>query len=162
MLELNPGMMIWTWITFGALAFVLYRVAWKPLLSAVENREKHIHDSIQKAEDARAGAEKALAEQEKKLASAHEDIQKMLKESKEIAEKTRQSLIEQAREDASKLVERAKADIEKERQAVITSLKQEVADLVVDATSKLVGVVVDKSRHQQIIDESIANFGQKN
>ena len=46
--------------------------------------------------------------------------------------------------------------------AAIASLRKEVADIVVDTTSKLIGVVVDKARHQKIIDESISNFGQKN
>ena len=45
---------------------------------------------------------------------------------------------------------------------IVASLKEEVADLVVETTTKLVGVVVDKSKHQQLIDDSISGFGQKN
>jgi F-type H+-transporting ATPase subunit b len=162
MLSLNPGMLVWTWVTFIALAIVLWKLAWKPLLAAVESRENNISDAISKAENARKEAEKLLAEQQEKLAEAQDEMQKVIKEAKQIADRMRNDMIEQARGDAEKIKERAKADIEKEREAVITSLRKEVADIVVDTTSKLVGVVVDKARHQKIIDESISNFGQKN
>jgi len=162
MLSLNPGMLVWTWVTFIALAIVLWKLAWKPLLAAVESREKNISDAISKAENARKEAEKLLAEQQEKLAEAQNEMQKVIKEAKQIADKMRSDMIEQARADAEKIKERAKADIDKEREAVIASLRKEVADIVVDTTSKLVGVVVDKARHQKIIDESISNFGQKN
>ncbi len=162
MLELNPGMVIWTWITFAVLLIVLRKIAWKPLLNVVEQREKTISDSLQKAEEARAEAEKMMLEQQEKLASAQEEIQQMIKDSKQMAEKARNDMLEQARQEAAKIVERAKSDIDKERQMVIASLRQEVAELVVDATAKLVGVVVDKSQHKKLIDESIAKFGQKN
>lgn len=162
LLSLNPGMFLWTIITFVLVAIVLKKIAWKPILDAVEHREKTISEALSKAETAREEAEKLLAEQQKQLASAQEEMQKLIKEGKEMAEKTRQSIVDQAHQDAAKITQRAKEDIEKERQTVIASLKQEVADIVVDATSKLVGVVVDKSRHQKIIDESIAGFGQKN
>lgn len=162
LLKLEPGLVIWTWVTFIVLLFVLKKIAWKPLLNAVESREKIINDSLKKAEEARAEAESIMAEQQEKLASSQEEIQRMIKEAKQMADKMRSDMLEQARADAEKIKDRAKADIEKERETAIASLKIEVADIVVDATSKLVGVVVDKARHQKIIDESISSFGQKN
>lgn len=162
LLKLDPGIFIWTVITFVLVVLVLKRFAWKPILEAVENRERTIRESLRKAEEARAEAERLLAEQQKQLATAQEEMQRLIKEGKEMAEKTRQNLIVQAQEEAAKIKERAREDMEKERQTTIAALKQEVADIVVDATSKLVGVVVDKSQHQKIIDESIARFGQKN
>lgn len=162
LLALNPGMLIWSIITFVILAFVLSRVAWKPILAAVEAREQSIADALERSETARAEAEALLNQQQEKLAAAQGEIQQMIQDSKKMADKLRNDTLNQAREEAGKLVERAKADIERERQAGINSLKQEVADLVVDATARLVGVVVDKNKHESIINESIAKFGQKN
>lgn len=162
LLSLNNGMIVWSWATFVVLMFVLYRIAWKPLLGAVESREHTISASLKRAEEAQAEAEKLLAEQQQKLADAQEEMQKLVKEGKSVAEKMKNDIIEQARVEAQKIKERAKADIEKERQSVIASLKQEVADIVVEATSQLIGVAVDKTRHQKIIDDSIAGFGRKN
>lgn len=162
MLQLEPGMLVWTWITFVAVLLVLWKVAWKPLLGAVESRENRINDSLQKAENARAEAEKLLAQQQEKLAAAQQEIQAMIKEARQTAEKMRADLLEQARLEAEKVKQRARSDIEKERDMMLVSLKQEVADLVLETTAKLVGVAVDKARHQKIIDDSIAGFGQKN
>lgn len=162
MLQLEPGMLVWTWITFVAVLLVLWKVAWKPLLGAVESRENRINDSLQKAENARAEAEKLLAQQQEKLAAAQQEIQAMIKETRQTAEKMRADLLEQARLEAEKVKQRARSDIEKERDMMLVSLKQEVADLVLETTAKLVGVAVDKARHQKIIDDSIAGFGQKN
>lgn len=162
MLQLERGMLVWTWITFIAVLLVLWKVAWKPLLGAVESRENRINDSLQKAENARAEAEKLLAQQQEKLAAAQQEIQAMIKEARQTAEKMRIDLIEQARAEAEKVKERARSDIEKERDMMMVSLKQEVADLVVETTAKLLGAAVDKTRHQKLLDDSIASFGQKN
>lgn len=162
MLQLDPGMMIWTWVTFVALLIILRKIAWKPLLGAVEERERLIGESLRKAEEARTEAEKMIAEQKKKLAEAQDEMQKMLKESKQLADRKYGELVAKANQDAEKLVERARADISREREVVINSLRNEFAGLVVSATSRLIGVAVDKSKHQQLIDESIAAFGKKN
>ncbi|RMI17237.1 MAG: ATP synthase F0 subunit B [Calditrichaeota bacterium] len=161
MLELDSGMIFWTWVTFFLLLLVLRKVAWKPLLGAVEAREQKISESLRRAEEAREEAERLLAEHQQALANAQEEVQRMLKESKEMAEKMRQDILQQAKADASKMIERAKADIEREREMAMSALKQEVADMVVNATAKLIGEVVDKSRHAKLIDEAIAQLGQK-
>ncbi len=162
LLSLNPGMFIWSVITFVAVVIVLRAVAWKPILDAVESREKTISDALQRAEQARTESEKLLAEQQRQLNAVQDEIKAMRDESKKVAEKTAQSIVSEAQTEATKLMQRAKEDIDKERQSAVASLRQEVADIVVDATSKLIGVVVDKSQHQKLIDDSISSFGKKN
>ena len=162
LLSLNPGMFIWSLITFVVVAVVLKRVAWKPILDAVESREKSISDALTRSEEARAEAEKLLKQHEEKLAAAQEEMQRMLKEGKEAAEKISGDIVIKARAESEKIKERAKADIEKEREVMVVALKKDVADIVVQATAKLLNVVVDKSKHQQLIDESVAAFGDKN
>ncbi len=160
MLRLDPGMIIWTWVTFLVLLFVLKKVAWKPLLGAVEERENRIAESLRRAEEARQEAEKLLEEQHRQLAKTQEEVQAMLKESRQMAEKVRSEIIEKAREDANKLMERARRDIEKERQAALMNLRNQVADLVVQATSKLIQVSLDDRKHRQLIDEYIQRLDE--
>ncbi len=160
MLKLEPGMLIWTWVTFFFLLWVLKKVAWKPLLSAVEEREKRIADSLKRAEEAREEAEKYLAEQQEKLAKAQDEVQKMLREGKELAEKMKEDLLAQAREEANKLVERARADISRERQQAILAIKGEIADLVIKATSKLINTTLDEKKHRELIDQYIQSLEQ--
>ncbi len=155
MLQLEPGMMIWTWITFFVLFILLARIAWKPLLSVVNQREKTIGDSLKKAEEAKSEAEKVLEEQEKKFADAQQEIQNLMKQSKTFAEKMKNEIIENAKAEAQKLQEKARADIEREKDSAIIELRKEVADLAVHAASKLIQQNLDAEKHRNLIDSYI-------
>ena len=62
MLEINPGLMVWTIITFIVLLFVLKKLAWKPLLQSLQSREEKIRESSQQAEHARLETQRLIAE----------------------------------------------------------------------------------------------------
>ena len=62
MLDINPGLILWTIITFVILLFVLGKVAWKPLVNALQTREQSIRDALLKAEEAKKESERMLAE----------------------------------------------------------------------------------------------------
>jgi F-type H+-transporting ATPase subunit b len=155
MLQLEPGMMIWTWVTFFFLFLILARVAWKPLLSAVDQREKTISESLQKAEAAKSEAQQLLEEQDKKLSEAQDEIQKMMKQNKEMAEKTRNEMIENAKDQVQKLHQRAQADIARETEAAVLELKKQVADLAIQAASRLIQEKIDAEKHRSLIDQYI-------
>lgn len=160
MLQLEPGMMIWTWVTFFVLFLILARLAWKPLLSTVENREKTISDSLKRAEDAKLQAQKLMEEQQKILAGAQENIQKMMKENKEVAENIKNEIIEKARSEAQKLHERARADLERETEAAALQLKKQLADLVIQAASGLIRENLDSQKNRALIDQYIKELDQ--
>ncbi|MCK5032667.1 MAG: F0F1 ATP synthase subunit B [Calditrichia bacterium] len=155
MLSLDPGVMIWAWITFVVLLFLLYKIAWKPILSAIDNREKLIQDSIEQAEKAKKESEELLEKHEKLIRNAEEEAQKIIKENKELAEKSRQELIEHAKEESNKLREKAKLEIEHEKESALQALRSEVVDLTMTATKKLIGDVLDDSKHRGIIENYI-------
>jgi F-type H+-transporting ATPase subunit b len=152
MLQLEPGMMIWTWVTFFFLFLVLAKIAWKPLLAIVEKREKTISDSLKKAEDAQSEAQRLLEEQQKKLAETQSDIQKMMKESKDLGEKIKNDLVDKAKLESQKLHERARSDIERETEAAVLELKKQVADLAIQAASRLLQENLDSKRNHELID----------
>lgn len=155
MLQLEPGMIIWTWATFIALMVLLYRVAWKPLIARIEERDNAIAEGLRKTEQAREEAEALMKEQKEKLAKTHEEVKAMLETSKKTAENTRADLVNQAKEEASKIIERGKADLERERVDAISKMKKDISSLVVQAASKLIGMNLDEKRHQELIDQSI-------
>ena len=43
----DPGLMFWTIVTFLALAALLKRFAWGPLLTAIEEREVHLKAALE-------------------------------------------------------------------------------------------------------------------
>ncbi len=155
MLDLDPGVMIWAWITFFILLILLYKIAWKPILSTIEKREKTIQDSLDRSEKAQEEAEKILEEHKALMRSAEEDAQRLLKENRELAEKSRQEILEEARQSADKVISKAKAEIENEKQDALIALRGEVADLVISATKKIIGESLDEAKQKTIVSEFI-------
>ena len=155
MLDINPGMMVWTWAAFIFLIIVLYKTAWKPILSTIDNREKLIQDSIEHAENTKKESEELLEKHKSLIRNAEEEAQKIIKENRELAEKARQDLIEQAKEESGKLREKAKMEIEHEKESALQALRSEVVDLTMTATKKLIGDVLDDSKHRGIIENYI-------
>ena len=67
MLDVNPGLIVWTIVTFVCLLIVLRKFAWKPLLEVLQKREEHVRSSIERAEHAKQEAERLLKENQEKL-----------------------------------------------------------------------------------------------
>ena len=155
MLELDPGLMIWAWVTFFVLLLILYKVAWKPILSVIDNREKSIKDSLEEAENSRREAEQLLIKHKEMIDSAESEAQSLLKENRALAEKTKQEIIEQAKSSAQKMLDKAKIEIEKEKESALLSLRTEVADLAINATKKVINETLDESKQRAIIDDFI-------
>ncbi len=66
----EPGLMLWTLITFGLLLVLLRVFAWKPLLAVIEERERVVRDSLESSRRAQEEAESALEENRRILAEA--------------------------------------------------------------------------------------------
>lgn len=153
MLEIEPGLLIWTIITFILLLVVLRLVAWKPLLSALEQRETTIRNSLDEAQQARAEAERLMAENQRILADANRESARLLEQGREEAERLRASLTEQAQADAARLVEEARRDIQRERQLAVQDLKTTAAELALAATGQLLGRSVSDDDHRRLVSE---------
>ncbi len=153
MLNLDPGMIIWTWITFLIVLVILNKVALKPILAAIDNRENTIRNDLEQAEHQREEAEQLLEKHKKMMASAESEAQQLLKEARELADKKRQELLEQARHESQKLIEQAKAEIQHEKENALASLRAEVADLAVGAAEKIILHNLDEKKQKAIVEE---------
>src|ERR1035437_315151 len=156
MLEINPGLTIWTFIIFIGLLVILGKTAWKPLLASLKTREKAIADSLDRAEQARADAERLIAENQKERVLAEEEIQKSLREGRLYAEQMRRDLVEKAKVEAARLLMQARLEIEHDTQRAIRQLRTEAADLAILATSKLLAENMNDERNRAVINKMIA------
>lgn len=155
MLNLDPGMMIWAWITFLVLLGVLYKVAWKPILATIDKREQTIQGSLDSAKLAQEEAEQLLLKHQELIHSADEEAAKLIRENRELAEKSKQEIIAQAKISAQEILERAKADIEREKDAALLTLRTEVADLAIAATKKIIGESLDEAKQREVVESFI-------
>ena len=152
MLEINPGLIIWTVITFVGLAIVLGKFAWKPLLEALQKREEHVRSSIERAEQAKQEAERLLEENRKQLARAEEEAHRILTEGRALGEKLKNEIVEKTNQQTRKMIDQAKLEIERDKEAALSQLRGEVANLAIQAAGKILDETLDENKHRKIVD----------
>jgi F-type H+-transporting ATPase subunit b len=158
LLDVNPGLIFWTIITFLILLFILKKTAWQPILQALKEREDNIRASLEKAEQARKEAEEILEKNKKNLAEAEEQVKKIINEGREYANKLRAEIVSRANTEAQKILETAKQEIETKKQEALSELKEIVADLSIQAAEKILEETLDKEKHKKLVEKLIQNL----
>ena len=116
-LDVNPGVILWTVVTFVFLLLVLKKIAWKPILNSLNERELFIKNSLEKAEKAQKEAEKLVADNKVNLSKADEEAQKIIEQSRELAEKLRLQILEESKAQAKKMILDATSEIEEKHRS---------------------------------------------
>jgi len=153
LLDVNPGLMIWTVITFIILLFVLKRVAWKPILTALDKRENDIKESLTQAEKAKNEAKMILEENQANLAKAEEESRKIIEQSRTYAESLKEQLMRESKEQAKKIVDEASSEIQRNKDAAFEELKGQIAEIAVGAAEKIIRDTLDAQKSKQVIDK---------
>ena len=154
-LNVSPGLMIWTLINFFLLLLLLIKFGVKPILNGLRSREAGIRDSIDNATKANQEAQKLLLESQEKLQTAQKDMSDIIHKGRIQAEE----LINKASVEADRVkrqkVDEATKEIERSKESAILALRSEVAGLVVIAAEKLLGETLDKDKHTKLVESYI-------
>lgn len=156
-LELDWKPTVWAWVIFVLLFLVLRKFAWKPLLQAVEAREKRIEESLAKAEEVQRAAAGIAARQEAALAEAHAKAKGVLDDARAQAEEFRRREMEKTQGEATAFLDRAKKEIALEEGKARDALRREVVDLTLEAAGRVLERSVtgadDRRLAEQAVDE---------
>ncbi len=158
--QINPGLIIWTWIVFIALFLLLKKFAWPSIVSLTEQRERNIQKHLDDAEKANEEAKAALEEHKQLVASSKEEARALVAEAKELAEKERERLVAKAREEQDGILERAKREIEAERERAVADLRREAVDLSLAAAAKLIQQRLEGEADRKIVEDYINSLGE--
>ena len=161
LLEPNFGLIFWTVVNFLILVFLLAKFAWKPIIKALDDREKKIKDDISSAQAARTEAQKIKQEIEAKLEDiSNQSIQK-LKEAQEIADVEKQKIIAEANKQAGIILEQAKSEIDIQTQKAIEMLKTQMADTTLIALKKIITKQEDEETSRAQVQEVLKEIEAK-
>lgn len=152
-LKVEPGLVIWSLITFFLLLFILKRIAWGPLTRTIEERESKIRGDIESAEKSRLEAEARLAEYEQRLAEASQLAKQMLEEAREAAERARGEILAEARSSAEVLKAQAEKDIAVARDKAIADIKGQIVEVAMAVSQSVLEKSVDQSEHERLTEE---------
>lgn len=136
--DFSVGLFFMQLIILAVLIFLLAKFAWKPILSALNEREEGIQNALDQAENARKEMQNLQADNERLLKEARAERDAMMKEAREIKDKIIADAKQEAEEQTTTMVENAKATIKQEQQAAIAELKKKVGDLSIEIAQKLV------------------------
>ena len=154
--EFSLGLFFWQTLLFVGLLFLLAKYAWKPILSAVEERENTIKDSLEAAEKAKVDMEAVQANNKRILKEARVERDALLAEAKKTSTQIVNEAKEAAQTEADKIAAAAQAAIQQEKNAAINDLKAQVAGLSVDIAQKVLqGELADQKKQEQLVEKLV-------
>lgn len=158
----NPGLAIWAFIIFTLLIVILGKFAFKPIATALKEREQSIEASLAQAEKARLEMATLTAKNQELLDSAKEERAKILAEAREIAEKLKVELLEKAKVEATKTVADAKIAIDVEKKAAIAEVKNTAGAIALEVAEKLLRKNLSGDAAQKELADALVKETQLN
>lgn len=153
----GTGLIIWQLIIFVALVFLLSKLAWKPIINSLKEREGSIQNALDTAERARAEMAQLKSDNEKLLKEARIERDNMLKEAREVANKMRDDATADAKKSADKIINEARAAINVEKEAAMRDVRAQVALFSLDIAEKLMRKNLSSDKEQKNLVEGFIN-----
>ena len=154
--------MFWTCIIFTLLIILLKKFAWKPILTAVDDRNEQINSALKAAEKARLEIENLNNDNERILLEAKSERDQLLKEARDIKDNIINEAKEKASNEAENILNAAKSQIDNEKMKAITELKNSVAVLSIDIAEKVLKNELKEKSNQEDFINSILKKSELN
>jgi F-type H+-transporting ATPase subunit b len=158
LVEIIPGLMIWTIIAFAITFFVLRRYAFGPIQKLIDQRRESIRDSIEQADRAREEARSLLEEHRKLIGQAKTEAEGILSEARKIADSQRERMRADIEEDRQRRIEETTRQIEQATAQALDRIKQEVGILSVLAAEKITRKSLTSDDQRRLIDEALSEI----
>ena len=150
----DPGLYIWTILTFMVLVALLAKFAWRPLLAALDERQQAIRQSLDDARQAKQDLERVHAESAKILEQARKEAESIVASTRTDVNQFREEMRLKAREEAAGIVKNAERQIELETARALQQIRHEAVDLSVTIASKLLQRNVSKDDNARLIEDT--------
>jgi F-type H+-transporting ATPase subunit b len=158
LIDVVPGLMIWTLVCFAITFFVLKRYAFGPIQALIDERRKRIRESIEEADRAREESRKLLEEHRALLGQARREGEEILAEARRVAEAQRERVRQEVEEDRQRRLEDTRRQIEAETQKALGKIRAEVGELALIAAEKVTAQSLDDKSHRKLIEQAIAEL----
>jgi F-type H+-transporting ATPase subunit b len=155
LIQVTPGLMIWTVISFAVTAFVLSRFAFGPIQKQIDARRERIRQSVDEADRAREEARALLEEHRSLIGQARSEAESILAEARRVADAQRDRVREETEADRQRRLDETRRQIEAETARALEQIRAEVAELTLVAATKVTGKVLTGDDHRRLIDDAI-------
>jgi len=153
----GTGLIIWQTFVFLLLVFLLGKLAWKPILSSLKEREQSIQEALDTAEKARLELSKLKLDNENLLKEAREERDKMLRETREASNRMKDEAQAEAKKAADKIIDDARTTIGIEKQAALKEIKIQVAMFSLEVAERLLKEKLANDKAQKDLVQKYVN-----
>jgi F-type H+-transporting ATPase subunit b len=160
MFKAEPGLIIWTIISFILLVLLLWKVAYPQILKGMKKREETIKQQLEEAQKTKKEAENLLEDYKRQLAEARSEAQKIIHEGKSLGENMRKEIVQKAQQESNQIVKRAQEEIELQKQKAILELQEKIADLSIMAASKIINKSLNTEDNRRLVEEYVSKVGE--
>ena len=154
LVQLDPGLYIWTIVIFLVLLGLLAKFAWRPLLDALDRRQESIRRSLDDAAKAKQELERLQTESQRILAEARREAESIVARTRDDANRLRDEMRQKAQAEAANIVKNAQKQIELETNRALQQIRHEAVDLSVAIAAKLLQRNVSKQDNERLIEET--------
>src|SRR5258705_4701416 len=158
LIQVTPGLMIWTIICFGITFFVLRRFAFGPIQQLIDARREKIEQAIAEADNARQQAREMLEEHKKLIGQAKSEAEEILSEARRVGDAQRERVREETEEDRQRRLEETRRQIEQATHQALGQIREEVGKLSLLAAEKITRKSLTSDDQQRLIDEALAEI----
>ena len=158
--SLKKDLAFWSVIIFGGLVFILAKFAFKPIVKALDEREKQVADNITGAERANQEAKELLAQYQNRLSEAESEVKAIVEAGKKEAERAGDLIVAKARDAAEAERVRATKEIEAATDGALQELAARSADLAVSLAGKIIKKKLDAGSHAELIQTAVSDFSK--
>jgi F-type H+-transporting ATPase subunit b len=151
----DPGLFIWTIVTFLVLLTLLAKFAWRPLLTALDSRQETIRKALDDAAQAKLELEKLQRESAEIIREARVEAEQVISRSRSDAERLKEELRQKAKAEAEGIVRNAERQIQLETGRAIQQLRHEAVELSVTIASKLLQRNLSAADNERLIEEAL-------
>ena len=154
----DPGLYIWTIVTFLVLAALLRKFAWRPMLDALDRRQEAIRKSLDEAKQAQREMDRLNEESTRLLAAARAEADEIISRTRADAARAGEDMKQKARADAENIVRNAEREIALETSRALRKVREEAVDLSVAIASKILQRNLSKEDNERLIDETLKSI----
>jgi F-type H+-transporting ATPase subunit b len=158
LIEIIPGLMVWTIVAFVICLIVLKRYAFGPVQKVIDDRRDRIRESIEEADRAREEARGLLEEHRKLIGQAKSEAESILAEARKIADSQRERMRAEVEEDRQRRLEETQRQIDQATQQALGEIRREVASLSLIAAEKITRKSLTDDDQRRLIDEALSEI----
>ncbi|MDO8734898.1 MAG: F0F1 ATP synthase subunit B [Elusimicrobiota bacterium] len=161
MLEIDLKIILAQIVTFLIGVFILWKIAWKPLVEILAKRKNDISKNISDAHNLKLDTENLKNDYEQMIKDIDRKAQELLQKANILADENRQKIITESQIEAKKILDSAKKQIEYERESVKMDLRREIVPIAISIAEKVTEKLIDKNMKKELIEKFLQDISKQ-